>query len=119
MNVTLESFYYPTTGGTGAKLFYEFKKFVPHLFVERKKGVPSKLNILESQYTIKSIYSWEIIFYLRIAVDSIDKAERVLFFPHNTFLYSIKRPFQHISGHIRTVPACNREYDNHFILLAH
>ena len=35
------------------------------------------------------------------------------------FLYWVYRPFQHISGHIKTAPACNRGYDNHFIELSH
>ena len=35
------------------------------------------------------------------------------------FCIGFKRPFQYISGHIRMVPACNRECDNHFIVLSH
>ena len=34
------------------------------------------------------------------------------------FLFWVERPLQHISGHIRTVPACNRGYDNHFIVIS-
>ena len=34
------------------------------------------------------------------------------------FCIGFNVPFN-ISGHIRTVPACNRGYDNHFIVLSH
>ena len=34
-------------------------------------------------------------------------------------LYWVERPFQQISGHIRTVPVCNIVYDHHFIVRSH
>ena len=37
----------------------------------------------------------------------------------NDLLYWVERPFQHISGHVKTAPACNSGYDNHFIVLSH
>ena len=45
--------------------------------------------------------------------------ERILWFFIYFFCIRLNVPFEHISGHIRMLPACNRGCDNHFIVLPH
>ena len=78
-------------------------------------GVPEMIavklviKIEESPYIIRQGLPFNVRVECHTANGDVVEGEMVKVY------WIFKSPFQHISGHIRIVPACNRGYVNHFI----